>query len=65
MVHFMCHLIKGKENIIVSFRIRIMAITLHSTLFYEAIHTELVSAVDAMAVMCFQTCERNTLGHCR
>lgn len=57
MGRFIYHLIKRKENIIVNFRIRIMAINLHKTLFYEAIQTELVSAVDAVAVMCLQTCE--------
>lgn len=45
---------KQRKTIIVNFRIRIMALKLHKTLFYEAIKTDLVSAVDTIALMCFE-----------
>lgn len=40
-----------------------MAIHLHKALFYETIKTDLVYAVGAMAVMCFNIFECNILSH--
>lgn len=51
------------RNIIVNFRIRIIAIHLHKTLFYETFKTVLVYKADIMALMCFEIFEWNALCH--
>lgn len=40
-----------------NFRIRLMGIHIHKTLFYEANTTDLASAVVTMAIMCFEIFE--------
>ena len=48
---------QGKNYIYMNFRIRIMGIHIHKTLFYEAITTDLASAVATMVIMCFEIFE--------